>query len=111
VSDGSADSAENVVDVDVDVDVLLESLSVVEEVMSVRGPSIVLVLVLVGMVSRSGVLLAAAELTLVLMSSNWELASREFEADTVAVEEVRSEDEVSDTSTSTSTSTEIQISM
>jgi hypothetical protein len=109
VSDGSADSAENVVDVDVDVDVLLESLSVVEEVVSVRGPSIVLVLVLVGMVSRSGVLLAAAEPTLVLMSSNWELASREFEADTVAVEEVRSEDEVSDTSTSTST--EIQISM
>jgi hypothetical protein len=88
--------------------VLLESLSVVDEGKPVRGSSIVLVRVLVGIVSRSGVLLAAAELALVLMSSKKELASLEFEAVTVAVDEVRSDDEVSEIvsiSTSTSTST------
>jgi hypothetical protein len=55
----------------------------------------VVVVVLVGTSSRSGVVVAEA-LTLSLMPSNIELAAAEFDAETVAVEDVRVDEDVSD---------------
>jgi hypothetical protein len=59
------------------------------------GPAVVVVVVLVGTSSRSGVVVAEA-LTLSLMPSNIELAAAEFDAETVAVEDVRVDEDVSD---------------